>query len=324
MNRRKFIAFVGGAAAAWPFAARAQTRPVIGILQAGSTNEQQLTVTAAFQQGLKELGFVEGKNLVIESRSANGRYDRLPALAAELVARRVAVIVPIPSQAARAAKAATATIPIVFAVGVDPVEAGLVASLNRPGGNVTGVSFSTLPLTRKRIEILHELVPPPALMAALVNPNSNAESDTKDALAAAQALGREMKVFEARSASEIDAAFAAMLQQGVRALVLGNDALLSSRRNQIAALAIRHAIPAIYPYRGYALAGGMMSYGASRTEVARQHGIYVGRVLKGEKPADLPVMMPIKFELVVNLTTARAIGQTIPGMFLARVDEVIE
>ncbi len=323
LKRRDVLTLLAGAAA-FPRAVRAQQRmPVLGNLVAGSRLVQP-TITAAFNQGLKETGFVEGQNLIVLHREAEGRYDRLPRLAMELVARSVDVITASPGPAAMAAKAATRSIPIVFAVGTDPVETGLVASINRPGGNVTGVSFATLALMSKRIEVLHELVPPPALIAALVNPSSNAESDTKDVQAAALALGRTIQIFEARTAPEIDTAFAALIKAGARAFVLGNDAFLSSRRNQIVALAIRHAIPAIYPYREYATAGGMMSYGTDRTEIARQHGTYVGRVLKGEKPADLPVMLPTKFELVVNLTTAKAIGFAIPETFLLRADEVIE
>jgi putative tryptophan/tyrosine transport system substrate-binding protein len=325
IQRRGFITLLGGAAAAWPLAARAQRRAnaVIGYLDAGSTVPGP--VMAAFHQGLKETGWIEGQNVTIQFQAAEGQYDRLPALAAELVSRRINVIVAVPTPAAQAAKAATTTIPIVFAVGSDPVEVGLVASLNRPGGNLTGVSFSTAALMKKRIELMHELVPPPALIAVLTNPaNELGQSDRQDSQAAALALGRQIRVFDARTADEVGTAFAALVQAGAGSFVLGNDPFLASRREQIAYLAIRHALPAMFPFREYVTAGGMMSYGVVRPEISRQHGIYVGRVLKGEKPADLPVMLPTKFELVINLNVAKAIGFAIPETFLVRANEVIE
>jgi putative ABC transport system substrate-binding protein len=326
MKRRDFITLLGGAAA-WPIAARGQQAAVrsVGYLAAGSSE----TTAAAFRQGLKETGFVEGQNIAIEYRSANGQYDRLPALAAELVSRRVDVIAAAPTPSALAAKAATQTIPIVFAVGTDPVEAGLVASLNKPSGNLTGLSFFTFVLMKKRIELLHELVPQPGLFGALMNPANPANeivsnNDRKEAQTAALALGRQIQIFEASTASEIDAAFAALLRAGARALVLGNDPFFNSRRDQIAYLAIRHAIPTIVPLREYVTAGGLISYGVNISDIYRQVGVYAGRILKGEKPAELPVMLPSKFELVVNLKTAKAIGLTIPESFLLRADEVIE
>jgi putative ABC transport system substrate-binding protein len=320
MQRRKFITLLGSAAA-WPLAAQAQRQPtpVIGYLTAA------LPVSASFREGLKEAGYAEGQNVAIEYRSANGQYDRLPALAAELVARRVDVIAASPTPAALAAKAATATVPIVFAVGTDPVEAGLVASLNKPGGNITGLSFFTFVLMKKRIELLHELVPQSALIGVLVNPaNENVESDRKSAQEAALALGWQIHIFEARTAGEIGAAFGALVQIGVRALVLGNDPFFNSRRDQIAYLAIRHAIPTVVPLREYVTAGGLMSYGARVDDTFRRFGVYAGRILKGEKPADLPVEAPTKYELVINLKTAKALGIELPPTVLARADEVIE
>jgi putative ABC transport system substrate-binding protein len=274
---------------------------------------------------LKQVGYAERQNIAIEFRSANGQYDRLPALAAELVARRVDVIVAVPTAAALAAKTATTTIPIVFAVGTDPVEAGLVTSLNRPDGNLTGLSFFTFTLMKKRIELLHELVPQSPLVAVLVNPaNENAKSDRKSAQEAALAFGWQIQVFDASTAVEIDAAFAALVQIGARALVLGNDPFFNSRRDQIAYLAIRHAIPTVVPLRQYVTAGGLMSYGARIADTFGQLGVYTGRVLKGEKPADLPVLQPTRFELIVNLTTAKVLGLTVPPTLLAIADEVIE
>ncbi len=322
MRRRDFIVGITGSAVAWPLAARGQqtAMPVIGYLAAAD-----LLPRAAFREGLKEVGYAEGQNITIEVRSANGHYDRLPALAAELVARRVDVIAAVPTPAALAAKAATTTIPIVFAVGTDPVEAGLVESLNRPGGNLTGFSFFTFTLMKRRMELLHELVPQSPLIAVLVNQaNENVKSDRKSAQEAAIALGWQIQVFEARTAGEINAAFAALGQIGAHGLVLGNDPFFNSRRDQIAYLAIRHAIPIVVPLREYVTAGGLMSYGASIADTFRQFGVYTGRVLKGQKPADLPIQLPSKFELVINLKTANALGLTVPPNLLATADQVIE
>jgi len=320
VKRRDFITLLGGAAV-WPQAAKAQRQPTpaIGYLTAA------LPVFASFREGLKEAGYAEGQNVAIEYRSANGQYDRLPALAAELVARRVDVIAATPTPAARAAKAATTTIPIVFVVGADPVEAGLVASLNRPDGNLTGLSFFTFVLMKKRIELLHELVPQSALIGVLVNPASeNVASDRKSAQEAALALGLQIHIFEARTAGEIDAAFAALVQIAGRALVLGGDQFFYSRRDQIAHLAMRNAITTVLPLRDFVTAGGLMSYGARVDDTFRGFGVYTGRILKGEKLADLPVMQPTKFELVINAQTARLLGIEVSPTLLAIADEVIE
>ena len=325
MKRREFMALLGGAAA-WPVTARAQQpMPVIGYLSTDSAGNAPETA-AAFAQGLKEAGYVERQNVAIEYRWAGGHYERLPALAAELVERHVAVIAARVSPAALAVKAVTKTIPIVFAAGVDPVKIGLVASLNRPGGNLTGASFFTVALTARRFELLLELVPKPSVVGMLVNsttPNA-ADDGSQEALAAAAALGQKLLVLNASTASEIDTAFAKIVQAGAGGLLLGNDPFFNIRRDQIALLAARHAIPVIYPLRPYVAAGGLVSYGADPAYSSRQQGIYVGRILKGEKPGDLPVVQPTKFELVVNLRAAKAIGLTVPETFLLRADEVIE
>lgn len=322
MRRRDFIKGVAGSVTTWPIAARAQQAltPVVGYLAAADP-----LPAAAFREGLKEIGFAEGQNLTIEFRSAHGQYDRLPALAAELVARRVDVIAALPTPAALAAKAATTAIPIVFAVGTDPVEAGLVESLNRPGSNLTGLSFFTFTLMKRRMELLHELVPESQLIAVLVNPaNENVQSDRKSAQEAAIALGWKIQLFQAHTADEIDAAFAALGQIGARGLVLGNDPFFNSRRDQIAHLAIRQTIPVVAPLREYVTAGGLMSYGTSLADILHQFGVYTGRVLKGEKPAGLPVIQPTKFEFVINLQTAKIIGIQVPPTLLALADKVIE
>ena len=331
MRRREFITLVGGAAAApsllWPLAARAQATslPVVGYLYAGSRGPVA-PLLAVFRQGLAENGYVEGQNVTIEYRWADGHYERLPELATDLARRQVAVIVTPPSTAAAlAAKAATATIPIVFSVTDDPAKLGLVESLARPGGNATGMNFLVAELVAKRLGLLHELVPAAARVGLLVNPdNANTESVTRDVTAAATAIGKQIDVLHARDSREIEAAFAALVRNRADALLLGPDTVFINRRIQIVTLAARHAIPAVFPVREYAEAGGLMSYGTSLTETYRQLGVYAGRILKGAKPAELPVVQSTKFELVINLPTARALGLDVPPMLLARADEVIE
>jgi putative ABC transport system substrate-binding protein len=331
MRRREFITLVGGAAAApsllWPLAARAQATslPVVGYLYAGSRGPVA-PLLAVFRQGLAENGYVEGQNVTIEYRWADGHYERLPELATDLARRQVAVIVTPPSTAAAlAAKAATATIPIVFSVTDDPAKLGLVESLARPGGNATGMNFLVAELVAKRLGLLHELVPAAARVGLLVNPdNANTESVTRDVTAAAAAIGKQIDVLHARDSREIEAAFAALVRNRADALLLGPDTVFINRRIQIVTLAARHAIPAVFPVREYAEAGGLMSYGTSLTETYRQLGVYAGRILKGAKPAELPVVQSTKFELVINLPTARALGLDVPPMLLARADEVIE
>ena len=327
MKRRKFIALLGGSAVAWPLDARAQqpTIPVIGFLSSRSPKESASAV-AAFRQVLTEAGYVEGQNLDIAFRWAEGQYDRLPALAADLAGRQVAVIFATGGNPpAFAAKAATATIPIVFLIGSDPVKFGLVASLNRPGSNVTGVTLFTSLLVAKRMELLREVVPTATTFAILVNPNnSNAEPDTRDAQTAARSLGLQLVVLSAGTENDIDAAFATLVQQRANALLVNTDSFFLARRNQFVALAARHAVPTIHDLREFTAAGGLVSYGTNLADAYRQAGIYVGKILKGEKPADLPVVQPTKFDLVINLKTAKALGVTIPPGVLAIVDEVIE
>jgi putative ABC transport system substrate-binding protein len=297
--------------------------PVVGYLDEATAAADSNEV-AAFRQGLNDTGFVERRNVAIEFRWAEGQIDRLPALAADLVRRRVVVIVT-DATTTPAAKAATSTIPIVFVSGADPVEAGLVASLDRPGGNVTGVSFAAVPLNPKRLELLHELVPKPALIAVLMNPNTHAsEAELRDIEAAARALGRQILIVKAGTESEIDTAFATIVQASAGALFVSANGLYYTRRRQLAALAVRHALPSSFSLREHVVAGGLMSYGANDTDAYRRGGIYVGRILKGAKPGDLPVELPTRYELVFNLATARALKLEIPPALRALADEVIE
>jgi len=326
MRRRAFITLLGGATVAWPLAARAQQAgmPVVGYLDASSPGASAPRV-AIFRRGLAEAGYVEGRNVAIEYRWAEGRYDRLPEMAVELVRREVAVIVASTIPAAVAAKSATATIPIVFYVAGDPVKLGLVAGLARPGGNATGVNNFAAELGAKHLGLLRELLPTAARIGLMVNPtNPNVEGATKDVTAAALATGVEIDVVRASDSREIEVAFATLVRNRADALVVGPDAFFTSRRLQIATLATRHALPAVSNSREFAEAGGLMDYGTSLTEVYRQLGVYAGRVLKGDKPAELPVVQSTKFELVINLPTARALGLEIPATLLARADEVIE
>jgi ABC-type uncharacterized transport system substrate-binding protein len=329
MNRRKFITKIGGAAAvsaAWPLAARAQqaAMPVLGFLNTASPGPYAARVRA-FRSGLSETGYVEGKNVAIEYRWAEGHNDRLPALAADLVLQRVAVITGANIAAALAAKAATTTIPIVFAISVDPVEVGLVASLNRPGSNITGATTLNAELGPKRLELLHEAVPTATKIAFLVNPRApTAETLTQDLQKAARTLGLELHVLHASSGGDIDMAFATLSQMRAGALVISTDPFFNTRSEQLAQLSARYAVPAIFSYQEFVAAGGLMSYGGSGTESYRLAGVYTGRILNGEKPADLPVQQSTKVELFINLKTAKALGLTFPLTLLGRADEAIE
>jgi len=325
MKRREVITLLGGAAA-WPLAARAQQAgmPVIGLVAGGSIDPRR---AAAFRRGLNEGGYVEGQNVTVEYQWLDGQYDRLPSLMADLVRRRVAVIAtPGSNPAALAAKAATTTIPIVFGVGADPIELGLVASLARPGGNATGINFFVADIAAKRLGLLHDLVPKAVRIAVLINPAnaSTAEATLRDMPEAARALGLQIVVLNASTGREIEAAFATLVRDRADALFVGADAFFNSRRVQLANMAARHAIPTEFAVRKYVDAGGLMSYGGDIKETHKQAGIYTGRVLKGEKPADLPVQQVTKVELVINLKTAKALGLNVPNTLVGRADEVIE
>jgi putative ABC transport system substrate-binding protein len=324
IGRREFIAGLGGVAA-WSMAARAQQAavPVIGYLGAQSADDEHKNLTVPFLQGLKETGYVEGQNMAIEYRFAHNQIDRLPELAADLVRRRVAVIVAGGPETALAAKAATTTIPIVFTSGADPVALGLVASLNRPGGNLTGSTILVGELVPKRLQLLRQLIPNAAVFGVLADPAAT-QSVITDLQAAARILGLRLTVVYARTDSDLEMAFAAFSQQRVGAVLVGGNTFYIRRMDQLAALAARHALPAIFPYREFALAGGLMSYGSSISYLYHQVGIYAGRILKGEKPADLPVEQAVKIDLVINLKTAKALGLTIPETLLATADEVIQ
>jgi putative ABC transport system substrate-binding protein len=328
IGRREFITLLGGVAAVWPLATRAQqaTMPVIGVLNSRSAGDEA-RLLAAFRQGLSETGYVDGQNVSIDYRWAEGQYDRLPALAAELVHRQVTLIAtPGSTPGALAAKAATSTIPIVFGTGADPIAAGLVRSLSRPGGNVTGITSLSVEIGPKRLELLHELVPAATILALLLNPTNPtlAEAQSRDFQKAARALGLELHILHASTAGDFDMVFKSLVQRGVGALVIGADQLFNSYSEQLAGLAIRHSLPAIYQYPEFTAAGGLMSYGGSIVEEFYLAGAYTGRILKGEKPADLPVQQATKVELIINLKTAKTLSIAVPPALLARANEVIE
>jgi putative tryptophan/tyrosine transport system substrate-binding protein len=325
IGRRKFLATLGGAAAAWPIAVRAQqaAMPVVGFLRSTPATGFAYTVDP-FRQGLNDAGFVEGKNVAIEYRWADNQHDRLPGLAADLLRRQVAAIVGGGVPAAQAGKAATATTPIVFVIGADPVRVGLVASINRPGGNITGVVFSVVSWA-KLLGMLHELVPKASIIAVLRDPNgADVESQSRDLEEAARAIGRQILMVNAANEREFHAAFAKVVQAGAGGLLIPATVFFFSQRRQLAALAARHALPTVYSLREYAEVGGLISYGPSQSDAYRRAGVYVGRILKGEKPGDLPVELGTKFDLVINLATAKALGLEIPDRLLALADEVIE
>jgi putative ABC transport system substrate-binding protein len=327
MKRRKFIMLLGGTVIAWPLAARAQqpTAPVIGFLGPGSAQSDAPRVTG-FRQGLSEAGLVEGRNFTIEYRWADSHYDRLPALATELVHRQVVVIATSSTPALLAAKSATTTIPIVFEMATNPVKLGLVASFNRPGGNITGVTQGSAEMVPKRLELLHELLPTAGILALLVNPTvpELAEPQIHEVLSAAQALGIDLHVLNASTEQDFDSIFAKLTELRAGGLVIARDAFFTSNAKQLAALTVEHAVPAIYQWREFAAAGGLMSYGANITDTHRLLGIYAGRILKGDKPADLPVQQATKVEMYINLKTAGALGITIPLPLSGRADEIFE
>jgi putative ABC transport system substrate-binding protein len=330
MRRRDFMTMLGGAVVTpsflWPLAARAQqpAMPVVGLMMSGSAGVLRPAI-AGFREGLKESGYVEGQNVAVEYRFAEGRFDRFPAFASELVRRKVAVLVATSNVGALAAKKTTANIPIVFSVGDDPVTTGLVVSLNRPGGNMTGVYQFTAGLEGKRLGLLHEMVPKAATLAVLVHPNfSAAETQLRDVREAAARLGVQLVVVRANAENEFEAAFSTVVQQRVGALLVCASPFFNARRQQLVVLAARYAIPAIYQWREFAAAGGLMSYGTNLVDAYRQAGVYAGRILKGEKPGDLPVVQVTRFEFVINLSTAKALGLEVPPTLSARADEIIE
>jgi ABC-type uncharacterized transport system substrate-binding protein len=324
MNRRDFISLTGGTAVAWPLGAHAQqpAMPSVGFLRSTSLADSTRDVTA-FRQGLKEAGFVEGQNVTIEYRYADNQLDRSPALVADLIRRQVAVIAG-NSLSMRAARAATTTVPIVFAGGLDPVQEGLVASFNRPGGNVTGAVFIANALGAKRLELLHQLTPKATTIGLLMSPTPDSKAQRSDVQAAAQAIGQQVVILDVSSDRDIEIAFATFVQRGATALLVGATPFLTSHRERVVALAAHYALPASYNLREFVVDGGLLSYGTSITDAFHQAGIYAGRILKGEKPADLPVMQSTKFEFVINLTTAKALGMDVPPSLLALADEVIE
>jgi putative ABC transport system substrate-binding protein len=327
LGRREFITLVGGAAAAWPLVARAQQKamPVIGYIGSGTSHDVASPFVVALRQGLSETGYVEGQNLAIEYRWVEGKYDRLPAFAADLVGRNVELILAPNDVLAHAAKGATSTVPIVFVTNGDPVADGLVVSLARPGGNLTGIAGMAIELMPKRLELLSELVPQVGAIALLVNPNNaTAERFMRQAAEAAGVKGVQLPILKAGTEGEIDAAFSTLVQLHAGALIIAPDGFLLSRREQLVALASRHAVPAIYPWREAVDGGGLISYGTNRTAVARELGIYAGKILKGAKPADLPVQQPTKFELVINIKTAKVLGLTVPERLVVGADEVME